>query len=133
ALLHQGLTRRGVALATGVLCLAAAALWAFRQAPQPQPIAVAQLMSQLREAPELVPANSEYLLELAHRTAAVATAIKAHDPAQQRQDWVAYAEEMRRSAVVLADAVQDKDEQAMLLGARRLNNSCKQCHQVFRH
>jgi RNA polymerase sigma-70 factor (ECF subfamily) len=155
ALLRDRLTQRGLALTLFFLCLALAgylALWGSPTARQRNsPIAVAQVMgkfaqqsddgppidSTLRRLAEIdrLPQGFDAapLLKLANRTAAAADMLDAHDPGHPLPDWSKYTAEMRRASLDLAAAVGEKNEQRLLLAAARLNASCKQCHETFRH
>jgi RNA polymerase sigma-70 factor (ECF subfamily) len=154
ALLRQRLTRRGLALATVVLALVFTALWVSRGGPRPGPRArptrVAQAMSPFKPTREGGQGIETALLRLAqdgkpepgsdpgqlvrmvYQTAAVADFIKGHPPGARQPEWQSLSDEMRRSALDLADALRAQEDNATLLAARRLTASCQKCHEIFR-
>jgi RNA polymerase sigma-70 factor (ECF subfamily) len=154
ALLRQRLTRRGLALATAVLSLVLTALWVSRVGPGPGPRArptqVARVMSPfkptreggqgiesalLRLAREGEPepgSDPGQLVRIVYQTAAAADFIKGHPPGARQREWQGLSDEMRRSALDLADALRAKEGNATLLAARRLTASCQKCHEIFR-
>ena len=154
ALLCQRLKRRGLAFALVLLCLPFLALWALKRSPQGgpnrSPVQIAEVMKQFKqsgtEAPgientlrrvatsEQMPSRTDarQLLELARQAAALSELIQAHDPGHRQKDWARFTDEMRLSALTLAETVQKQDDRAILVAARTLHNRCQQCHEVFR-
>jgi RNA polymerase sigma-70 factor (ECF subfamily) len=152
-MLRDRLTRRGVVLFL-FLSLSLIGLVTLRcriPSQDSDPSVVAQAMSQFKHQSEGDPAVEPALqllaaddrlppwfdgaqsLRVAGRTVAIADAIQDHDPGQQRQAWVAATAAMRHSALDLERASRQNDEPGILLAAARLNASCKQCHDAFRH
>jgi RNA polymerase sigma-70 factor (ECF subfamily) len=72
------------------------------------------------------------VLEVAKRAGADAQALERHDPGAGRSAWRTHSEEMRRAAVALAEAVEQNDDPATVLAARRLHTTCVSCHKAFR-
>jgi RNA polymerase sigma-70 factor (ECF subfamily) len=152
ALLQERLTRRGLALALVVLALVFTALWVSRPrlGPRARPTQVAQAMSPfkptreggqgiesalLRLAQDGKPepgSDPGHLVRMVYQTAAVADFIKGHPPGARQPEWQSLSDEMRRSALDLADALRAQEDNATLLAARRLTASCQKCHEVFR-
>lgn len=137
ALLGQRLTLRGLALAMLLIGLAVV-LWSIAGRDSGQPIQMAQLMIRLGHSPDdiLQLADSEMdrgrLMQLAQKSAELAGQVRDHVPAHRPKDWERFATDMRRSAMVLADAAQNGEPQEVRVAVRNLNASCKSCHAVFR-
>lgn len=109
--------------------------------------AVAQLMSEFKQ-PRVGGIDSETtirrlaegnrqiepaaLREVANHAAEVGTALQSRELGSRGSAWRGYAEEMRRSAVALAEAAEQKDDPGVVLAARRLSASCVSCHKAFR-
>jgi RNA polymerase sigma-70 factor (ECF subfamily) len=152
ALLHDRLTRRGLALAAFCF-LGVAAIWALRgwgTGPEGQ-TALARAMAPFRsvrdggEGLEVAllrlagrgfdrtdDDERQRLLRAANRTAEIAEALHDHDPGQKRGEWRRLAGRMRRSALDLAAALDSGDEHATRSTARRLTATCQSCHATFR-
>jgi len=149
ALLRDRLSRRGLALVVALGCLALGCLWHLfgpGAAPVNRP-SVALVMASLGpngEAPDgferdLLRAaegaegkDRERLVRMAQRTAQVADAMDEYDPGHRRADWRRLTEQMRRSALDLAEALAHNDEQTTRALARRLALTCHSCHATFR-
>jgi RNA polymerase sigma-70 factor (ECF subfamily) len=71
--------------------------------------------------------------ELALQSARAARELQDHRPAAQPEQWRDFTAEMHRSAIQLALASRQSNEIPILVAAQRLNTSCVQCHEVFRH
>jgi RNA polymerase sigma factor (sigma-70 family) len=144
-LLRQRLVHRGVSLAIGLLGLAVAA-WSLIPRPGPSSSAVRTAMSALRPVSpdgngiqsvldriaqaESAPDLGE-IMAFARQAAELATEIKDTDPAAGGSRWNDYANEMRLSAVQLAQASRENDLPRILSAARRLDASCLNCHAAF--
>jgi RNA polymerase sigma-70 factor (ECF subfamily) len=153
SLLKERLTRRGLVLATCTFALLLAGLFALRailpvESPA-SPVSVAQVMSRfkapgangadiettlclLAEGKQHLPAPAE-IHHLAEQTAEAAEQIKRHHSGPRGAEWLQLTDEMRRSALDLARAARGEESGPILLAARRLNASCKKCHEVFRN
>jgi RNA polymerase sigma-70 factor (ECF subfamily) len=148
ALLHDRLSRRGLALVV-VLCGLALGAWGLRTEPGRRPAqrTVAEVMAPFRGAGGGEGIEDELLrlaeggpagmtpaagLRAAHRAAQAAEAIHDHDPGRQRQQWRRLAAQMRRSALDLAEALEAGDERGRVAAARRLTVTCQTCHATFR-
>jgi hypothetical protein len=70
---------------------------------------------------------------LAYRTAIAGAMAREHVPKMKPKEWQGYADEMRKSAVALAEAVGSKDGKRAYAAVERLNASCNQCHKEFRN
>jgi RNA polymerase sigma factor (sigma-70 family) len=68
----------------------------------------------------------------ARRATQVADEIEQYAPGKRSEDWRKYSTEMRRSAILLAQATQENNHASMLSAARRLNATCLACHETFR-
>jgi RNA polymerase sigma-70 factor (ECF subfamily) len=73
------------------------------------------------------------LANLAEHASLAADKLDQNRPAQQPEQWREWTSEMRRAATQLALASREEDPIPILVAARRLNTSCLQCHEVFRH
>jgi RNA polymerase sigma-70 factor (ECF subfamily) len=149
-LLRRRLILRGITLAIGMLglTLALLAVWATSHSGRPATVAIGETMAPLgrlmagKPSVERMLASADHrptgladrdqVISLASLAARVAERIEAHDPGKDRDRWRESAVEMRRSAVVLAQAAQVSDSLTMLSAARRLDASCLNCHEVFR-
>jgi RNA polymerase sigma-70 factor (ECF subfamily) len=148
-LLRQRLILRGLSLA---ICLAGCAIgtlgaWRFAHRAPVSPAAVRQAMSALRplsgranSIERLLPPvgqgdygadDRRHVATLARQAARVAGTIRGHDPGRYRDDWREYVAEMRASAILLAQATEENDAIAMLSAARRMDVSCRKCHNLF--
>jgi hypothetical protein len=78
-------------------------------------------------------AMTDELRLLAYRTAVAGEMAREHVPKMKVKEWQAYADDMRKSAVGLAEAVQAKDGKKAYAAVERLNTSCNQCHKEFRN
>jgi RNA polymerase sigma-70 factor (ECF subfamily) len=71
------------------------------------------------------------VLMAAGQTALAAEQIARLDPGRQGEQWRHYADEMRQSALLLAQAAHHEDDPAIRAAAERLSASCIRCHEVF--
>jgi RNA polymerase sigma-70 factor (ECF subfamily) len=71
-------------------------------------------------------------LMAARQTALAAEQIARLDPGRKGEEWRRYADEMRQSALLLAQAADQDDDPAMLAASQRLSATCIRCHEVFR-
>jgi len=147
-LLRQRLVHRGVLPAIALLGFAGAILAAWSVIPRPdrsssavrtamssfRPISpdgkgirnVLDRMAQAEYSPDL-----GQMIALARQAAEVAEEIEDFDPGASGDRWREYSNEMRLSAVKLAQATQENDLPGILSAARRLDASCLNCHAVF--
>jgi RNA polymerase sigma-70 factor (ECF subfamily) len=150
ALLQERLTRRGLAFGTVLFCLVLTAFWLLRPGrpavPDSQPAPVARAMTPFKPAAQgghgiesvllrLAAGgkpDAEPLTRLAQRTVAVSAWLQGHDPGRRQKDWHNLADDMRRSAHDLARASLAKEDEGIVLAARRLNATCQKCHEIFR-
>jgi hypothetical protein len=78
------------------------------------------------------------LARMAEVTAAIASVAVHHCPVQAKKDekdparWKELCQEMHKSAQELARAARAGDPAAVKTAARGLNNTCVQCHSIFR-
>ncbi len=72
------------------------------------------------------------LIAVARRTAQVASEISDRDPGKMRNIWLASANEMRDSALRLAQVTLVNDQPALAAAALRLDSACVKCHHIFR-
>jgi RNA polymerase sigma-70 factor (ECF subfamily) len=72
------------------------------------------------------------VLAVAKQAGLDAVALERHDPGAGQSAWRTYLEQMRRSTLALAEAVERNDDPAAVLAARRLHASCVSCHKAFR-
>jgi len=149
ALLRQRLIRRGLFVGMFLLCFVVAILFmngvprvgpnadTVRQTMTPfQPPerggrGIEDVLARLAKGEHPQPELDEIAL-IARHTERAAAQIRGHDPGKNRNAWRAYAEEMRQSALQLAQAAQENERPAIRAAARRLTVSCQQCHDVFR-
>jgi RNA polymerase sigma-70 factor (ECF subfamily) len=75
----------------------------------------------------------ERLASFAARTAQAAESILDQHPGQDSQKWRSQAEEMRRSALALADALRSRRDDDARAEGRRLSLTCTTCHASFRN
>jgi RNA polymerase sigma-70 factor (ECF subfamily) len=129
ALLHDRLSRRGLAFVVVLCCLLLGA-WLLRPAAnRPEAQRCASVEDDLRKLAEGRPAEPGERLRLAQRIATAAETLQDHNPGRDRQQWRRLTEQMRRSARDLAEA---DDEQSTSTAARRLSVTCQTCHASFR-
>jgi RNA polymerase sigma-70 factor (ECF subfamily) len=136
ALLHERLTRRGLALLVLIVgvVLAGYAKWWTSGADQP---VVAHAEAGDEAAWHRLAAGrpgeltSAQLIALAQRTSAAAQRMQQHTPGKRPALWQEFASEMQQSAQTLAEAVRASDEVAIARAAQRLYSSCVQCHAAF--
>jgi hypothetical protein len=149
-LLRQRLTDRGVSL--GVLLVALGlAVWGVRNTASDN----THTARRIREAmvpfkavsaggqglesalAELLQGNlnldQSRLAELARQAGEAAVKLGEHRPAKQPEQWQEWTSEMQQAATQLTLASRQGDELSIFAAARRLNSSCVQCHEVFRH
>jgi RNA polymerase sigma-70 factor (ECF subfamily) len=149
ALLQERLTRRGMALLVVLVGLSAALFLPWKR-PDARGPSVAQAMAPFRpvgeggqgiEAALLRLAEDrdrgaardhERLAALARRSALVAASLGGHAPDGRHERWRGFAEEMRTSALELADALDAREDRAAVRAARALTASCQRCHAAFR-
>lgn len=84
-----------------------------------------------------VDAQAADLAKAAYVAAAVADFALLNKPAKNEgmkkiEDWVKWSNEMRSSAVQLAEAAKAKKPDAIKSAASSLNSACNNCHGVFR-
>jgi len=149
ALLRRRLIHRGLVLMIGLLGIALGVFGArgiahrdhrttveIRQAMTPlKPLmedakGVESMLAQVDRA-RTGSRDHDQLINLARQAARIAAGIEGHDPGRNRDDWREYVVEMRKSAVMLAQATQENDAFGMLSAARRLDTSCQNCHKLF--
>jgi Cytochrome C' len=79
--------------------------------------------------------NEDYILT-AYQMAVIADVVKDHKPPKVKgggvKEWQSFTDDMRKSALDLAETVQKKDGKAALAALNKLNSSCRNCHEVFR-
>jgi len=148
ALLRRRLILRGLSLAIGLLGLALSMVGAWSVAHRARAmVAIRQAMAPLTpllngatgaesmlarvERARAGSLDHDQVNNLARQAAQVADGIEGHDPGKNRDDWREYVAEMRKSAVLLAQATQENDSFRMLSAARRLDISCQKCHKLF--
>jgi hypothetical protein len=72
----------------------------------------------------------------AYQMAVIADVIKDHKPPKAKgggvKEWQGFTDDMRKSALELAETAQKKDGKAALMALNKLNSSCRNCHEVFR-
>jgi RNA polymerase sigma factor (sigma-70 family) len=147
-LLRRRLVHRGVSLAIGVLGFTFAVLAVRNVTPRPgaNSLAVRAAMSPFRPAStdgtairnvlnriaqtECSPDLGQ-IMALARRAAEVAEEIVDLDPGTGGDHWRKYTDEMRLSAVQLADATRENNRPGILSAGRRLDASCQNCHAVY--
>lgn len=106
------------------------------RAPQPKNDGIeAKLREIARDAP--IAKDAEVIEEMAYLTAAIAeiTALRAPEKdsgKKKRSDWINWSNEMRDAAMALAAAAKAKGGQEMKTAAAKVNNSCNNCHSVYR-
>jgi RNA polymerase sigma-70 factor (ECF subfamily) len=150
ALLHDRLSRRGLALAIALGVLVLITFWLVPAGPPTLHPRVAHTMTVFRPAGEggegiemalhrladggAWPGEAERarLVQMAYRTGQVADVVHSLAPDRRRRDWRLLASEMRTSALDLAEALAHNDEQATRTTARRLTGTCQTCHATFR-
>lgn len=71
-------------------------------------------------------------LALAQQSWRAAGQIEGFDPGRDQSDWRDYAARMRFSALAMTEAAERGDVSDAVAAARRLNQSCVQCHLAFR-
>ena len=82
--------------------------------------------------------DSAALLRMAYITAAIAEVAQNKCPVEKKTGekdpvkWKKWSEDMETSALELAKAVQAKDAMAVKKSAFKLDNTCRECHGVFR-
>jgi hypothetical protein len=81
--------------------------------------------------------ESDALVEMANRVAAIATVISVKPPEKdegqkKKKDWLEWAADMEKSAKELGDAARGKRAPEVKAAAVKLNATCNNCHGVFR-
>jgi cytochrome c556 len=82
--------------------------------------------------------KSQQLTLFGYRAAVIAELAKrnpsetAQKNAANRKKWDGWADDMSKAAVQFAEAARSKNAQTLKTAAVKLNNSCSQCHEVFR-
>jgi hypothetical protein len=81
--------------------------------------------------------ESEALVELGYRVAAIAEVAKAKPPEKDeagktKKDWLEFADGMRKAADGFIEAAKEKKGPAIKAAASKLNASCTNCHSKFR-
>jgi hypothetical protein len=80
--------------------------------------------------------QADDLVRSAYIMAAVSEVSEAHTPkkmpGKDPKDWTSWTNDMRESALALADAAKKGDPAALKAAASKLNASCNNCHGTFR-
>jgi hypothetical protein len=81
--------------------------------------------------------ESKAITDAAYIAAAIGEVAHSKPPEKdegmkKKKDWMGWSEEMSKSAVQLADAAKAKKPNDVKAAATKLNNSCSNCHGVFR-
>ncbi|MFO0879980.1 MAG: cytochrome c [Gemmataceae bacterium] len=81
--------------------------------------------------------EKEALVKVAYINAAIADITHAYAPAKPKggkgaKEWKQFCEEMKKSSLDLAKAVEAGDTAKIKAAANNLNNSCNNCHSDFR-
>jgi RNA polymerase sigma-70 factor (ECF subfamily) len=147
ALLHQRLSRRGLALLGVLAVLAATTLWLGRPRSLVGPSEVSLAMvpfrpaaaggqdgerDLLRLAEEGPGPDRERLARTARQAERAAVVLAQYAPARRNREWLGLATAMRTSAGELASALDAGEDRAAVAAARRLTASCQKCHDAFR-
>jgi len=152
ALLRERLSRRGIALAVGLACVALGGLWQMftRTGPGEVTSSVARAMTPLgpgganrepfettllrvAQCGEARPDDRDRLLQMAQEAIHVADAIAEHDPGARRSEWGRLTTEMRQSSRALGEALARNDVRTTRAAAGELLATCTNCHATFRH
>lgn len=72
------------------------------------------------------------LPSFAYRTAVMGAITRAFAPEKGAAQWHELSDKMRDSSIALAEAAQKKNGEGILKAAQMLENSCTQCHMVFK-
>jgi hypothetical protein len=77
---------------------------------------------------------SDKLVMLAYKTALIAAVAKADEDAGQnkKKEWLRLTDDMRRSALDLAETAKAKKAKETKTALNKLNTSCNDCHAAFR-
>jgi len=78
------------------------------------------------------PSSRREAVRVAREVARLAERVEGHVPDWNEIIWRAYAGDMKRSALGLTRAAEGGDETALVAAVRKVNESCVQCHLVFR-
>jgi RNA polymerase sigma-70 factor (ECF subfamily) len=145
-LLRQRLILRGFSLTICVVACAFCALgaWTITRRPQIMSAAIGQARNAFRPhlggmggvegmvaRDQSESTDRRQVISLAGQADRIATRLRGHDPDRHRDDWRQYVDQMRSSALLLAQATQQNDAPGMLAAARRLDMSCQGCHNRF--
>lgn len=81
--------------------------------------------------------ESAALVTAAYRTAAIAAIAESRPPAKDDgkkkvKDWQKWSAEMKSSALEFAEAAKSKQPAAVQKAAKKVQDSCTKCHDVFR-
>lgn len=76
--------------------------------------------------------NAQLRLD-AYLTAVTAELAAEHKPKTKAEQWLIWAQDMRKQAAALGEAVKAGDGKAGFEALTRLNRTCNQCHQAFRN
>jgi RNA polymerase sigma factor (sigma-70 family) len=150
ALLRQRLAGRGLPVAVVVLLGVLMGVWAWergartgggmvavREAMAPfrqcagDGLDLDRLVARIRSSDQPGELRDE-ISRVASLSAHAGEQLESQDPGKNRPEWRSYAAEMKRSALLLAEAMRQDDPSTLLPAARRLNASCVQCHLAFR-
>jgi hypothetical protein len=77
---------------------------------------------------------SDKLVMLAYKTALIADVAKAHQDQgeKKKEEWLRLTDDMRRSALDLAETAKAKKAKETKTALNKLNTSCNDCHAAFR-
>jgi RNA polymerase sigma-70 factor (ECF subfamily) len=129
-LLRERLIERGLIIT--VIMLAAAWMSGTYESKRPLAHGAGMEHTLLRLSEPRSDEQPTAVLAVAKRAVSDAEGLHQHDPGAGRSAWRIYAEETRRAGLALVEAVEQNDDPATVLAARRLNASCVRCHKAFR-
>lgn len=83
---------------------------------------------------KMIPAaqQGDPLLLSAYQTALIAELTRDHKPAKEEKKWQELSDDMRRTALEMADGIRAKDGKAAFAALVKLNESCTICHKLYR-
>jgi hypothetical protein len=81
--------------------------------------------------------ESADLAEMAYRIAAIAVIAHAkppekEEPKKKKKDWMEWTDDMKKTALELADAAKSKKPVDIKNSVAKVNSTCNTCHGVFR-
>jgi len=81
--------------------------------------------------------ESADLAEMAYRVAAIAEVAHAKppekdEPKKKKKDWMEWSDDMKKSALALADIAKTKKPVEIKTAVATLNSNCNTCHAVFK-